>query len=484
MNKSIKTNTVFNIVKSCSTILFPLITFPYISRILQPENVGKVNFAQSFVNYFFLIATLGITTHAIRECAAVKENKEQLSNVASQLFSISFITTVFSYVILFITLIFFKSLESYRTLIIIESMMIIFTTLGADWLNSAMEDFKYITLRTSTFQLISLICIFLFVKTKDDYLNYAIISVLSSSGASITNIIYRRRYCKVKLTLNIDWKKHISPIFFLFVMMLSQTIFNNADTTMLGFMKGNYEVGLYSTAYKVTRIIAQIVQSLSYVVIPRLSVYFYNQDFVSANKLLRKILMFNITVGFPCVIGVEMLAKDIVYLVGGIGFEGAIGVIRVLILSFFFSLIGGSFIGNAILIPMKKEKYYMIVCIITAIVNVIMNFILVPMLGAIGASISTAFSGFLIMILLMMKIDKRINIGELKGIFIGPIFGCINIILICYICSFINKFMVRIAVTIILSAVVYIAILYVLKNTFIFECIEPIKNKIMNWRRK
>lgn len=478
MKKSLKKNTILNIIKTCCSILFPIITFPYISRVLLPDNIGKVSFAQTFVNYFVLIAGLGINVYAIRECSAVKNEKDKLSNIASQFFSINVITTVIAYLLLIIILLFGRSFDNYRFLIIIESTVILCTTLGADWLNSAMEDFEYITLRSIFFQIFSLVCMFIFVKTQDDYYKYAIISVVATAGPNILNIFYRKRYCKVAFTLKIDWKKHMSPIMLLFVMMLSQTIFSNADITMLGILKDDYQVGLYSMAYKITRIISQVVQSMSFVIIPRLSFFFANDNFESANKLLKKVLSFNIALGLPCVVGVMMMANDIVMLAGGENFSTSASIIRILILSFMFSLVGGSFLGSAIIIPMKQEKYYMIVCIITAIINVIMNAILIPILGANGAAIATAINGFIIMILLSFKIDKRIHIDKLNKIFIAPIIGCIFIAGVCYICYYIYNKWIRILTSIVISIVIYALVLLSMKYELLIDIINDMKNKI------
>lgn len=478
MQKSLKKNTILNIIKTCCSILFPLITFPYISRVLLPENVGKVSFAQSFVNYFSLIAGLGITTYAIRECATSKLNKKKLSNLASQFLSINIITTVISYLLLGITIIVSRKFDNYRELIFIESTIILFTTLGADWLNSAMEDFTYITLRSIFFQLISLVLMFIFVRTQEDYYKYAVISVFSTIGPNILNIFYRRRYCTVKFTFKINWKKHIPPIMLLFVMMLSQTIFNNVDITMLGIFQDDYQVGLYSTAYKIVRIISQVVQSLIYVIIPRLSLYFDNQDYENANKLLRKVLSFNIALGLPCVIGVIMLSGDIAFLVGGNEFIGAAPVMSILILSFMFSLVGGSFLGNAILIPMKKEKYYMIVCLITAVINVILNAILIPKFGANGAAVATAANGLVIFILLILKVDKNIYIENIKNIFIAPIIGCILIGIVCLSCSYIQNLWIRVFASVALSGGLYILVLIISKYDLAIDIIKSIKLKL------
>ncbi len=469
MAKSIKKNTLFNIIKTCSTIVFPLITFPYILRILLPDNVGKVNFGSSFVSYYALIASLGVQTYAIRECAAVNKDKTKLSNISSQIFSINLCMTIVAYIALFGTLVFAKQIENYRLLIIIQSTTILLTTLGADWLNSAMEDFKYITLRTIFFQLLSLILMFVFVHHQGDYYKYALITVISSSGANVVNMWYRKRYCDVKFTFKIEWKKHMVPISFLFVMTLSQTIFNNADMTMLGLMKDDYQVGLYSTAHKISHLIATVVQSVILVVIPRLSYYFANNDWDNANKILRKLLLFNIGLGLPCVAGVIMLAKDIIYIVGGAEYVCAASVMQILILSFMFSLVGGSFLGNAVLIPNKQEKYYMIICCITAVVNVLLNAILIPKFAANGAAVATSFNGLLIFILLLFKVDKRLHIEEKLNIFLGPICGCIAICGCCYLAKHIENIWARLIISVFSSALTYLVILKALRSDFLKE---------------
>ena len=273
------------------------------------ENIGKVDFANSYVSYFSLIASLGISTYAIRECSKAKLEKTNLEKTASQIYSINMCTTVFSYVLLVISILLFDKLEPYRLLIFIQSTTILFTTLGADWLNTAMEDFLYITIRSISFQIISLALLFVFVKNQNDYINYAIITVVSSSGANIVNIIYRRRYCKTRFTLDIPWASHMRPILFLFVMILSQTIFNSADITMLGLLKGDYSVGIYSTAAKIEKIVSQVVSSIVFVLIPRLSLLFELESYGEINKLLRKVLAVVLSIGIPLLDGRNNLIK-------------------------------------------------------------------------------------------------------------------------------------------------------------------------------
>lgn len=477
--KSLKKNSVLNVIKTLSSIIFPLITFPYISRVLLPANVGKVNFGSSYISYFSMIASLGITTYAIRECSAVRDDRNELSKRASEIFSINICTTVVAYVLLIGSLIIFRNLDVYRTLIIIQSTAILFTTLGADWLNTAMEDFKYITLRTVFFQFISLILMFVFVKEEADYLRYAAISVFSASGANIVNIFYRRKFCKISFTGNMQWGKHFKPILLLFVMILAQTIFSSADVTMLGIMKGDYEVGIYSTAHKIENIIAQVVSSLAWVVMPRMSVYFAEKDYEKINNLLRKTLNLLMVIGIPAVAGVCMLSKEIAIIVGGYNFIDAALPLAILMFSFAFSLIGGSFLGNMVLLPSKNEKTYMIICCITAGVNVFFNYLLIPRWGACGAAFTTALSSFLIMIMLLFKKDKHIRLDYVKNVMLAPGVGTVMICIYCKVISiFITAVPLKTSICVLGSILLYGMILIIFKNELVFQMLDIVKQKV------
>ena len=477
--KSLKKNSILNVIKTLSSIVFPLITFPYVSRVLLPTNVGKVNFGSSFISYFSMIATLGITTYAIRECSMVRDDRDKLSKKSSEIFSINICTTIIAYLLLVITLIVFRKLDVYRSLIIIQSTSILFTTLGADWLNTAMEDFKYITLRTVFFQILSLFLMFIFVRQESDYLKYAAISVFSASGANIVNIFYRKRFCKVTFIRNMEWKKHFKPIILLFVMILAQTIFSSADVTMLGIMKGDYEVGIYSTAHKIENIISQVVSSLAWVVMPRISAYFAEKDYNKINDLLHKTLNLLMAIGIPSVVGAWMLSKEIVIIVGGDSFIGASIPLTILMFSFAFSLVGGSFLGNMVLLPSKNEKIYMIICCVTAVINVILNYLLIPKWGACGAAFTTAFSSFLIMIMLLIKKDKNIKLNYIKNAMLSPCVGSALIGIYCMIIGkFIESIMLKTVICVLGSVFVYGVVLIVLKNDIVFYVIDTLKNKV------
>lgn len=474
-SKSLKVNSILNVLKSVSSIIFPLITFPYVSRVLGPINLGKVNFGNAFVGYFSLIATLGVTTYAIRECSAVRDDKRKLETVASEIFSINVSTTLVAYALLILSLLVFRKLDAYRNLIIIQSSAIMFTTWGADWINSAMEDFKYITIRTMLFQVLSLIAMFVFVRDESDYFYYAIISVVASSGANLSNVLYRRKYCSIRLTRSMRWGVHFRPIVMLFVMIMAQTVFNNADITMLGLMQGDYAVGIYTTAQKIKNIVSQIVSSLCWVVMPRMSLYFAQNDWERINEMLKKILSVMVTIGFPCIAGCSVLARDIVTIVGGEQYAAAALPLIILMLSLAVDLFGGAFLGNMVCLPAKQEGIFMRACCVAAVVNVVTNYLLIPWGGVSAAALTSGVAAILIAVWLLIKKDKRIRLNYVFEVIRAPLIGSLLIVVACWgIGRLIGDMLIRTVVCVFVGVTVYFVTMLVMRNRVVIDVLSAV----------
>ncbi|MCI6468992.1 MAG: flippase [Lachnospiraceae bacterium] len=473
----IKSNIFFNTIKTIFGIIYPLLTFPYISRVLLTENIGKINFGNSIVSYFSLIASLGVTTYAVRECSKYKYNRVKLGEIASQILSINVWTTLVSYIALGITLLTAKSLYNYRLLIIIQSSTILFTTLGADWLNTAMEEFRFIAIRTMGMQLVSVILMLIFVRSPEDYLVYAAISVIASSGANIINIFYRRRYCATRFLFHIDWKKHLPPILLLFSLLLSQTIYTSSDTTILGLIKGDYQVGLYSTSVKIYNIVNSVVASVAWVVMPQLSSEFEKNNYEKINELLKCSLNYIIILGLPCLIGLNTITKEIIILIAGEEYLCAALSLRILTISLACSFISG-WIGNMMMLPAGKEKVCLKASVCSAIINVILNLWLIPIWGLNAAAATTAISEFIGIVIKYPYIDKNIKISGLRQMLEGPIIGAVCVALISVAIKYFIESEYLIAIfTIMISIAVYFGVLILMKNEFVLDYVKTIKKK-------
>ena len=187
--KSIKVNFIMNVLLTASSIIFPLITFPYISRILLPTGTGKVAFATSVISYFSMLSALGIPVYGIRACAVVRDDKNKLSKIAHEIFIINLTTTVLTYIIFFTCLALIPKLHQDSDLYIICGLTLLFNLLGMEWLYKALEEYSYITTRSIVFKIAALVLMFLLVHAKSDYLIYGAITILAGVGSNIINFI-------------------------------------------------------------------------------------------------------------------------------------------------------------------------------------------------------------------------------------------------------------------------------------------------------
>ena len=435
-NKSLGLNAFLNGLKSTLNLLFPLITFPYVSRVLGVKGIGVYNYSNSIVSYFLLIAALGISTYAIREGAKYRDDKKQINEFASEIFTINIWSTLVSYILLFACLIIFTNLHGYASCILIFSVQIFFTTLGMDWVYSIYEDYAYITVRSIFFQIVSLILLFIFVRSKNDYLNYAIITVFSSIGSNIFNFVHARMFVKVKLTWDIPWKHHLLPIFIIFASNVAIMVFVNSDITILGIMKNTYVVGLYSVAAKVYSIIKNLLASLLIVTVPRLAMLMGKRRMNEYNKILTKVINMLLLFTLPAMTGLFMLSKEVVLIISGRSFLAATPSLQILCFALIFSLFSWV-MSDCVLIPIKREKFVLIGTVISAIINICLNLILIPFWSEKAAALSTvaAEASMMISNLYFSRdiISKIIKSGNFRNNLLSSLLGCSGIVLICWV---------------------------------------------------
>jgi len=476
---NIRNNAFYNILRTSSTILFQLLSFSYIARILQAENLGKVNFSSSIISYVSLIASLGIATYAVRECSKVSNDKNTLEKTASQIMSINICTTIIAYILLFITLLFVKELEPYRVLIIIQSFSILFATLGADWLNMALEDFRYITLRTIFFNVISIIAIFIFVKDSDDYLIYAVITVVANSGTQLLNILYRRRYCRLKFAFNMDVKRHLRPLLILFAVLVSQTIYTNSGMTMLGIMKGDYDLGIYSVSVRIYNTVNTVIASIAIVVMPKLSFYYKDKDYKNINGILKHALNLIIVLGIPCITCINLITSDIIRFISGSGYQAATTSLHILTITLAASLLGG-FIGNLIFLPSSRDSKVFISCFMSAAISILGNLFLIPRLGMNAVAITTTLAEIAGICFLFPQIEKQIQIKGKINMLKAPLVGAVFIVLISIVLRFyIENVYIKVPVIIVVSAIVYLVTLILMKDEFALKTLKPLIDKLV-----
>lgn len=476
--KSIKVNAALNVTKQLCKVLFPLITMPYVTRVLQASGYGKYNFGSSICSYLILLAGLGINDYAIREGARVRDDRNKFQIFSEEVFTINVLSTIVSYVILFALFLFSKKLLDYRILIVVQSIPIILNTLGCDWVNSVYEDFFYITIRYIAMQVLSVVLLFALVRTADDYVMYALVTTIASAGGNILNVFYVRRYFHLRVTKKSNLKQHIKPIIMLFFNTIASTIYVNSDTTMLGYLQSETAVGIYGLATKIYLVIKQLLNAIVMVALPRLSAYIGSGDEKKYKSLTNKIFNTICTLVIPAVVGMFVLSKEIVVIIGGVEYSSGVAALKILSFALFFSVLS-VFYCCAILLPFKQEKICLIASSISALLNVVLNFWLIPIISYNGAAVTTLISEALILVIYIISSRKLLKLKVDFKLVVSIVAGCLAIVLICLgIKKWFSNDVIVIFASLIVSVPAYFLLQIVCKNGIVVEMLYGIKDRV------
>lgn len=481
---SVKVNMVLNAVKGLLSVIFPLISFPYVSRILGMGNIGKYNFSYSVISYFILLASLGIHTYAVREGARIRNTPSRLKHFADEMFTINVYATVASYCLLGVLVLAVAKFHEYKCLLFILSFQIAFKTIGIEWIYSIYEDYLYITIRSILFQILSLALLLAFVKTEADVNVYAAITVISGAGSNILNYTYARKYCKVALAKHVEWKKHIKPIFIFFGMTVTVTLYVNSDITILGFLCGDRTVGIYSVSTKIYTIVKTVLSSVIVVAIPRLSALYgegREDKFTSMAEGIYKLLL---SVLIPSIVGMIALRKEIVSIVSGKEYLLAESSLFVLSIALFFCL-ASWFWGQCILVIFKMEHEVFKVTCVSALANIGLNFILIPWGKENAAAFTTLIAELLTYTWCKHKSSEAIKLKGIGRIAYKIMYGCIGIVVVkTVIFHLVEESVLKFILTIAVSVPIYLLIEIAAKNEEIIYIAEGIKGKIVLRKRR
>ena len=326
--KSLVKNTVFNIIYNVTNLLFPIVTSMYVSRILLPEGVGRVSYAQNIVSYFLVLASLGIPSHGIREMAKVRDNEMLRNKTFTELFLMNGITTVIA-TIAFCLLVFrVETFSQDRLLYISCGIQLMLNGFNIDWFYKGFEEYVYIVIRSVTIKILSVIAIFAFIHSREDYVIYALISSIAAAGNYIFNMIHAKRYVKLDFQ-DLKIKRHIQPILVFAVISIFGTIYSKIDITMLGNLETKAPAGFYSSAHRLVDMVLNLCVSISAVFLPRLSNCYENDKNRFYEYLSMGLNALWLLVP-PIFVGLNFIARDAILLVYGDAFAPAIATVRIL----------------------------------------------------------------------------------------------------------------------------------------------------------
>lgn len=387
-NSSLKLNMVLNAVFKLSSLLFPLITFPYVSRVLLPEGVGKVTFALSVVSYFSMFTQLGIPTYGVRACAKVRDDRLELSRTVQELLVINIGCCILVYLVYASAVILVPRFQEEKTLYAVLGLSIGFNAIGAEWLYNAMEKYRYIAIRSVLFQVVALVLMFLLIRAQEDYVFYGALLILATSASYVLNFLNLRKYINFRPVGGYRVTRHLRPILIFFALSVATTIYTNLDNVMLGFMKDDAAVGLYSTAVKVKSLLVALVTSASAVLLPRASYYVDKGKIEEFYRILKQMMHLILEISLPMALYFMIFAREGVIFLAGSAFAGAVLPMRVIMPT--LVLIGmTNVIGIQMLVPLGREKAVLRSVVAGAVVDVVLNIILIPQFSALGAAIGT-----------------------------------------------------------------------------------------------
>ena len=361
-----------------------------------------------------------------------------------------------------------QKIGRYKEVIIIQSLQIVLTTIGADWINSIFEDYYYLTVRYIAVQIMALFSLLIFVRDMDDLYIYTFISVMSNAGGNLFNLYYlkKKRLLPV-FTYNLNLRIHLIPILILFANSVASVIYLNSDITMIGLMLDDGATGIYTVSTKIYTMTKAMINAFIMVAVPRFSNYLAENRLEKYRHTLSKIADCLVIVTIPSMVGIIIEATKILNFVAGPMYLSGGKVIRILSIAIFFATFS-CFFSYTILLPNRLEKYFLLSTSIAAIVNISLNVVLIPRMGINGAAITTLIAEILVFSITLICSVKTVRFridGYSFGTVVVATFGLA--VVCCIIDGLEMSNNIQLFLDIFLGGFVYFVILFFMKNSIV-----------------
>lgn len=459
-----KKNFIYNIIYQILILILPLITVPYVSRVLGADGIGTYSYTYSIAYYFMILAMIGLNNYGNRAVAKVRDDKEKLSKEFCSIYSLQLITSITMVISYIIYIIFFA--KQYKIISLIQIMYIISAIFDINWFFFGIEKFKLTITRNTIIKVMSLILIFVFVKTSNDIWKYTIILSGSTLFSNIILFPFLKNYIKcVKITKD-DILKHFKPCLILFLPVIAVSVYNIMDKIMLGILSTVKEVGYYENAEKIKQVPLAIITALGTVMLPRTSNMISNNQEDKVKKLITKTMPFVMFLCFPIFFGLVAVAPKFTIIFLGKEFEKSGYLLQLLSITIVF-LSWGNVIRTQYLIPKERDREYVISAFLGAIINFIMNCIFIPKYQSIGACIGTICAEFVVMFYQSWVVRKDL---ELKTYINKSINFFIKSIIMFVIIIFMDqKLIYKDTIKLIIEIVIGIIIYFLMNYKYILE---------------
>ena len=381
---SIRKNFLYSSILTTASYLFPLITFPYVSRVLGVTNIGICNFVDGIIGYFILFSMLGIQTLGIREIARNRENKGELSKTFFSIIALNLMFVSIVCLALVISTLVVPQFAEYKTLMYIGLTKLLFTFSMIEWFYRGLEDFRFITIRSLIIRCIYVVCVFLLVRSENDYPIYFALSAATEGLNALVNCIHARKYLTLVWT-EIHPLRYLKSSLTLGCYSLLTSMYTSFNVVYLGLVTNATEVGYYTTATKLHKIIIGFLVAFTGVMLPRMSNLLAEGKHDEFNEKIRKSFSVLILFSFPIIVFCSIFTSEIISIISGSGYEKAaipLSIVMPLVFIIGFEQI----LVVQILTALKKDSAILANSIIGAVVGVTANILLVKNWGCIGSS--------------------------------------------------------------------------------------------------
>lgn len=476
MAKSVKENYFFNLINSITQLLFPLLTFPYASRILLADGIGQVQFYNAIISYISLFTCLGIPLYAVREIARIRTDRYETSKTTIEILVLHAILSIIGYCAVGIICISVPEVQENVALFILLSLSIFFTAIGCEWFYKGIEDFKYVAIRGLIVKIVSVLFLFVLVKSKEDILWYGLYNVIGVLGGNLFNFIRLRKYIKIEnISINnIHPFRHLKATLKIFIFNVTISIYLQLNTLLLGFMADNASVGYFTAATKLISMATLIPSSLSSVVLARSSQLISAGNKTEFTRITQKSYDFIIAISLPICVGLFFSSKSAILLLSGNYFTPSIIDTQILAINIISVGISGV-LGMQILYPLGKMNIVLYSTLIGAAINIIANTILIKILNHTGTAIAYMLAELFVTISMIYLGRKYFTIRFLKKNHINYLLGSSIMGGILYLIKILElKNFISLFIMIILGISSYLLFLIIRKDPIILDLKQTI----------
>lgn len=467
---SVKRNVAYSMMGVILNMIIPLITFPYVSRVLGVEGIGKYNFYSSGQSYLALFAAFGVSIFGVREIGKLRDNKKARAQVLLDLCTVSIITTIICYVAI-TALLLFTDYSKDSVIILLFSITLLTGAIGPDWYFVGIEKQGFMVLRNLIIKVLSLILIFLLVTEPGHLVRYVGITVFSISTVSVVNFIYLLKDSTYEGAKFPSISKYIAPLFAVFIVDVLLRYLGLGDVLLLGVLSNDEAVGIYTMGLKIFAIATSVLKVTATTLMPRASYYLENNDKSVFGDFISKSTAALFLVGIISTVVLFVFAAPIVQLMGGSQFADSSSVLRCLSFLFVLTIVTNTFVFQ-VLYPLGKTRSIIIAHIIGVVINLLLNLILVPEITYWGTLI--AFTGSNTSIFLILAILEKDALRETVR------FGLIKKYLIAGIISLVVALLLQLLdiiwiIPLLICSLVYFGTLVLLRESILMNYINSIR---------